>query len=342
MTAHDGLERRYRRLLAVYPWQHRRAYEDEMVGVLLADAAPGQQRPTVPEILNLLASAVAARLRAGLGVLGGDAWRQAAYAVHLFGALFLLAVGVRRIAVGVTASLAHGVILPMGSADLFRPLGWALVLVATLTGLRRTASGLAVLAAAMEITRQAVWYSSSPPQVLRMGWLVTTALVVTAAAGWLVDGPALPRPRGLWAGGLAATLLVVGSVVDVTQGWRSLDELGGFRYSTPMYAVAAALALWVALRLPAVVRRRVMAFGVPVAAMVAMVTYGFSGFMYSSSQFDSPILLAPEQWVALIAVPVSSFVVAVIALHRGERRQHLIALGRAAERRAAASRPAES
>jgi hypothetical protein len=342
MTTHDGLERRYRRLLAVYPWQHRRAYEDEMVGVLLADAAPGQRRPTVPEILNLLASAVAARLRAGLGVLGEDAWRHAAYAVHLFGVIFLLAVGVRRLAVGVTASLAHGVVLPMGTADVFRPLGWALVLVATLTGLRRTASGLAVLAAAMEITHQAMWYSSSPPQVLRMAWLLTTALVVTAAAGWLVDGPALPRPRGLWAGGLAATLLVAGSAVDVAQGWRSIDELLGFRHATPMYAIAAALALWVAVRLPGVVRRRVIAFGVPVVAMVVMVTYGFAGFMYSSAQFDSPILLAPEQWLALITVPVSSFVVAVVVLHRGERRQHLIALGRAAERHAAESRTVDS
>jgi hypothetical protein len=335
MTTHDGLERQYRRLLTVYPRRHRRAYEEEMVGVLLADAAPDQRRPTVPEALNLLASAVAVRLRAGLGVLREDAWRRAAYAVHLFGAVFLLAVGVRRIAVTVAASVTHGVMLPMSSADLFRPLAWALVLVATLTGLRRTASGLAVLAAAMEIARQAMWYSSSPPQVLQTAWLVTTALVVTAAAGWLVGGPVLPRPRGLGAGALAATLLVVGSVVDVTYGWRSLDEaVAGVRYSSPMYVIAAGLALWVALRLPGAVRRRVAAFGVPVLAMVVMVTYGFSGFMYSSAQFESPILLAPEQWVALVAVPVLSFVLAVVALHRGERRQHLIALGRAAERHA--------
>ena len=338
MTTHDGLERQYRRLLAVYPVQHRQAYEEEMVGVLLADAAPDQRRPTVPEALNLLASAVAVRLRAGLGVLGADAWRQAAYAVHLFGAVFLLTVGVRRIAVTVAASLNHGVFLPMDSADLFRPLAWALVLVATLTGLRRTASGLAVLAAAMEIARQAMWYSSSPPRVLQMAWLVTTALVVTAAAGWLVGEPALPRPRGLAAGALAATLLVTGSVVDVTQGWWSLDGLAtGLRHATPIYVVAAGLALWVALRLPGAVRRRVAAFGAPVLAMVVMVTYGFSGFMYSSAQFDSPILLAPEQWVALIGVPVSSFVVAVVTLHRAERRQHLIALGRAAERQAVRS-----
>jgi hypothetical protein len=334
MTTHDGLERQYRRLLAVYPVQHRRAYEDEMVGVLLADAGPDQRRPTVPEAANLLLSALAVRLRSSLGVLREDAWRHAAYAVLLFGSIFLLAVGVRRVALTVSASLVHGVVLPMDPADLFRPLAWALVLVASFTGLRRTASGLAVLAAAMEIARQAMWYSSSPPQVLRMAWLMTTALVVAAAAGWLVTGSELPRPRRLWAGAVAATLLVLGSVVDVVQGWRIVDVAFGFHHSDPIYLAAAGLALWVAVRLPGPVRRRVIAFGAPVAAMVAMVTYGFSGFIYSSSQFDSPILFAPEQWVALVAVPVLSFVVAVVLLERAERRQHWIALGRAAESRA--------
>ena len=30
----SALERRYRRLLALLPWEHRRRYEDEMLGVL--------------------------------------------------------------------------------------------------------------------------------------------------------------------------------------------------------------------------------------------------------------------------------------------------------------------
>ena len=39
------LELRYRRLLALLPWEHRRRYEDEMLGVLLDGAKEGQRRP---------------------------------------------------------------------------------------------------------------------------------------------------------------------------------------------------------------------------------------------------------------------------------------------------------
>jgi hypothetical protein len=40
MTDISALERRYRRLLAVYPPAHRRVHGEEMVGVLLASARP--------------------------------------------------------------------------------------------------------------------------------------------------------------------------------------------------------------------------------------------------------------------------------------------------------------
>ena len=35
-------EIRYRRLLALYPREFRREYEDEMLGVLMTDPRPGQ------------------------------------------------------------------------------------------------------------------------------------------------------------------------------------------------------------------------------------------------------------------------------------------------------------
>lgn len=61
------LERRYRRLLAVYPWEHRRAYEEEMLAVLLADARPGQRRPTAADAVNLIGAGLRARLRVSAG-----------------------------------------------------------------------------------------------------------------------------------------------------------------------------------------------------------------------------------------------------------------------------------
>jgi hypothetical protein len=57
------LERRYRRLLALYPRAFRDKNEDEMVSVLMADAAPGQTRPRAGERADLLLGASRARFR---------------------------------------------------------------------------------------------------------------------------------------------------------------------------------------------------------------------------------------------------------------------------------------
>lgn len=55
MTApHDRLERRYRRLLRWLPADYRAAREDEMLGVLLLAARPGQRRPNPADAADLL------------------------------------------------------------------------------------------------------------------------------------------------------------------------------------------------------------------------------------------------------------------------------------------------
>ena len=48
LTCQTPLERRYRRLLACYPVEHRRVYGEEMIGVLLASTPNGQRQPTWP------------------------------------------------------------------------------------------------------------------------------------------------------------------------------------------------------------------------------------------------------------------------------------------------------
>jgi len=50
-----ALERRYRRLLRWYPPSHREAHRDEMLGVLLDAARPGQRMPGAGQALNLVA-----------------------------------------------------------------------------------------------------------------------------------------------------------------------------------------------------------------------------------------------------------------------------------------------
>jgi hypothetical protein len=58
-----GLEWGYRRLLACYPRAYRRENEEEILGVLLACAGNGQQRPRLAETADLLKGALWMRLR---------------------------------------------------------------------------------------------------------------------------------------------------------------------------------------------------------------------------------------------------------------------------------------
>jgi len=62
MSESAGLERRYLRLLACYPQAFRREHEQEILGVLMAGADEGQQRPRPGEALNLIKHALWMRL----------------------------------------------------------------------------------------------------------------------------------------------------------------------------------------------------------------------------------------------------------------------------------------
>jgi hypothetical protein len=334
MTAHDELEVRYRRLMMAYPLRHRREYGEEMVGVLLAGAEPGQRRPSVRDRADILVNALAVRLRGWVGDLGDLAWRRAASAVRLVGALFLLVVGLRRLLPGLTVYSGVEVL------EVARPTVWAVVFTLALVGLRRVVAGVAVTGAVVEIVHVAQWYDYSPSQVLRSSWLVTLALLVAVSSAWLAGGERVAAPRGLRWFGAALAVAVAGSAVDQYQGMGMFSgftyavTLNGhfmFRFAAPLYLTAAALAVWAWWRQGGLVRRRIMALTAPVVGIAAMVTYGFAGFMYSSQQFPSPVLLRPVQWAILLATPVVAFALAVVCLNRWERVGTLVKLGLQAE-----------
>lgn len=66
MTDAIGLERGYRRMLALYPRSFRGEHEEEMLAVLLDGAVEGQQRPGLAESVDLIRAAIHARLRPGV------------------------------------------------------------------------------------------------------------------------------------------------------------------------------------------------------------------------------------------------------------------------------------
>ena len=63
MTNSSRLERRYRRLLALYPKAFRSEHEQEILSVLMAAAAEGQKRPRLAESADLVRNAIFMRLR---------------------------------------------------------------------------------------------------------------------------------------------------------------------------------------------------------------------------------------------------------------------------------------
>jgi hypothetical protein len=336
MTAHDELERRYRRLMTAYPLRHRQEYEDEMVAVLLAAATPGKRRPGLRDRTDLLVNALAVRLRGWGGALGDDAWRRAASMVQLVGALFLLGVGLRRLPLGLTPYLADR----MEAVDVARPVVWAIVFALALAGVRRAAAGVAVIGAVIEMVHVARWYDYSPSQVLRSSWLVTVAVLVAVTSAWLAGAARVAAPRGLWWFGAALAFAVVGGVTeDYPAGFHGLDflftnpigQLTEVRFGAPFYLIAAVLAGWGWWRQGGRVRRRILALTAPVAGIAAMVAYGFAGFMYSSQHFRTPILLNPFQWVVVLATPPVAFALAAVLVNRWERLSALVTLGRQAE-----------
>ena len=66
MTDSTDLERRYRRLLALYPKPFRREHGQEILSVLMAGAAPGQRRPGLAASGDLFKHAMVARWRHAL------------------------------------------------------------------------------------------------------------------------------------------------------------------------------------------------------------------------------------------------------------------------------------
>ncbi len=77
MSGEAALERRYRRLLAWYPAEHRRTYGEEMIGVLLAAALDGSRRPGLAGGFDLIRGGLRARFRSGLRWLASTDWPDA-------------------------------------------------------------------------------------------------------------------------------------------------------------------------------------------------------------------------------------------------------------------------
>ena len=170
------LERRYRRLLRCYPPTHREFHREEMLGVLLAAARPGQRTPGLGQAVNLAACGLAIRVRRIPGWLAAGAGQDALAVVSLIApavVLILLALG--RGAQAATAAAR----VPFWTQVLLVPPaqgGWVVVMIAwlavVLLGLADCRGAAAVIASIS----------------LTLAWLaVLTAGVQQSVSGGLVQ-----------------------------------------------------------------------------------------------------------------------------------------------------------
>jgi hypothetical protein len=352
-----SLETRYRRLLALYPAAHRDLYEEEMVAVLLADAAPGQTRPGSAETLNLVASAVRERARYAGTSLTGTAWRDAAAVVGTFLPILLLLKAARfPLAEVVFALRTGGRIPPVSTVQAVTLIGWSLLTLLAVAGWRLIAAIAATGVVVTQVVDLAGIYYADPITVLYATWSVAVGVLIAGCLGYGRSGAPLRRTLRVPARiaiGTGTVLALLWPVIDnligrvVTEnGYTTIETTGdyyGFIYlhngfgaqstASALIVLLAGIALIVTLTLLASpVRRRVFAIAAPAIAMLVMIMTTFDGFVMSSVRFNPPVLLVAGQWVALVGVPAAAFSIAALLVHRRERTLELIALGRATRR----------
>jgi hypothetical protein len=148
-----ALERRYRRLLRCYPPSHREVHREEMLGVLLDTARPGQRTPGLRQAVNLAACGLAIRVRRIPGWLTADAGQDALAVVSLITpALVVILLVLQQAAINAATSARVPVWVPPWQMFLLPPsfgqsvvvmIAWLAVVLLGLAGLRRTAAAIA-------------------------------------------------------------------------------------------------------------------------------------------------------------------------------------------------------
>jgi hypothetical protein len=275
-----ALERRYRRLLAWFPAEHRREYGEEMISVLLASTPEGRRRPRLADAFDLMTGGLRARFRRRGGGLSDAYWPDA------------LAVCSVALPVTLLAALAVNYLwnlLPAldfyGVSDFYLP-----ALALTLPPLialryRRTAAVVALVAAAwfwfLLLRSLTVWIDG-----LEASYCVALLAQAIALAG-------SPGPRRAAAIMTWKTWLVL-SAAGLTMGAASIYypwSLRTWQAAAVLFAFLAAVGAGLVVTLPTPTALRLLLLlavpAVPCAVWVLQFTAAMAG---SASQNSFPVL----------------------------------------------------
>jgi hypothetical protein len=333
----NELERRYRRMLAWYPWEHRRRYEDEMVETLVAGARPDQRRPSLGDTANLARNALASHVATAVRGFSDPRWANAFAVTGLIAAIVMLGTRVRSIAQYVALDQITSNYDSLGRAAIVRLAIWLAVVALALAGPRVLAAIAAWFAVMAEIALSV--YMVMPLSALNWLWTVllgtTCATALTVPAAHRAGVRLLGRHRLILIGlGCAAGILgsAAGAILDIQNGRSSgmVAFLPVRLHAASLLgaAVAVAFVVTAVVTLDGGVRRRVVALFAPLLAVFGLGQFASRYIAYAS--FD--IRIDVVRWIGLGLTVAVTFVGAVLLVQRREQRLHLLELGRAADR----------
>lgn len=318
------LEGHYRRLLGIYPPAHRTDYEQEMLGVLMEGSRPGQRFPALRDALDVLWAGLLVRLGQTSRGLRSGVWREAASVVGPLIAVLLLAVAGRRLYYGLLVMVtgedrmeAYGIrgllLLDVG----LRTVAWLAVVVAILTGLRRTAAGLSVLAVLVELAVLVAWLPLNEDRPFQsLAW--SPVLMVVCVGALFASARSRSAVAILGRGGtllLVAGLVVgAGGMLPVRSSFLpAFDGAPGLPWPATMVAVT--LMISGVRQAPGPVRRRA---AVLLASALAVPVAHFTVLFSAPIGYDQPVAQSLVLAGVLIVVPPVSFLLGTLLVERRE------------------------
>ncbi len=316
------LERRYRQLMRVYPSAYRRTREDEIVGVLLACAAPGQTRPTAAERWDVVRGGLRAWWVATPSGPVSSRWLDVASVV----AVVLPLMFALNAIIGIGDVIANWITYPMlerslpARSILVGLVGWTIVSVNILRQRWRGASYAAIVTALVS-----VGFDYRAHLVLDPEAVVSQRLMALLPAAVLYGFVVMLLCRaGTGARGLAllgrpllvvtAAALTFGSSTLVTK--ISDDFAPGsvpgplFRAGITWAAIAFALATIAML-----LRRRRAATTIAVVAVALVALVAPVAYFARLHWLADPVIAPCVQALAIVAVPIGVAVLASLGGH---------------------------
>jgi hypothetical protein len=307
-----SLEDRYRRILRLYPADHRRDHEDEMIGVLLAD---DRTRPDLRDVCDLAWGALLIRLRRATGTFSEERWHDAFAIVGIIAPILLIGLSLRPLASNVGKFVfSHRLVMhgttPLRSAEFLAEeellwLAFCAVAVLALLGVRRVGTVAAFALPAVTVGLMFSSYGALSWQAAASADLPVVLSLLTGVALWA--SPPARHGRHLL-GRRVLILIPIVMAYDVeTIEWPTFPAL----HNGSLVVVTAATVLTIV----GVVSMLRSAAGRRACALLTVV---LSCLLYSAA----PIVIsaAPLRVVAfLIMVPLAGFTIAATGIRLLER-----------------------